>query len=104
MLFKAKQPIQTGLVGVEETGDNLIFKHVYQIEDALKRAYNLRQGDNNGWIDDRKHDHGLERHIGEIPSVFFAMHPEWNYDPNLIKKWLREDELGRQFKACSGGI
>ena len=104
MIFKAKKGLQTGLVKVEDKEDVTVFKHLYNIEDAMARAYKLRQGDNNGFVDDKRGDHAIARHIGEIPPVFFAMHPEWNNEPELIKKWLRTDPIGKMFKACSGGI
>jgi len=99
MIIKSKQNLSTGLVGMRDEGDNTVFTHRYQIEDVAQRAYKLRQGDNNGFTDNRD-----MRLIGEIPPIFFTMHPEWNSDPNLIKEWLSKDDVGRMFRACDGGI
>lgn len=98
MIIKGKN-LPTGLVGIRNEGDNVVFTHQYQIEDAAKRAYKLRNGSNNGFNDKRD-----MRHIGEIPHVFFAMHPEWNNNPELVKEWLNKNDVGRMYRACSGGI
>lgn len=94
MIIRTKENLPTGLVGVQNVDDKVIFTHRANITPHLQEAYELRQQDNNGFTKDKS-----RQHIAHIPAHIFAQHPEFTHDPNLIVKWLRTEE-GAPYCTC----
>ena len=86
------------LMGIEANGDNLLYNHVQNITPDLEFCHEMRNAPGNGFSDDRQ-----RRHIGRIPDMIWLEHPEWNDDPELVKKWLKTEE-GRPFRTVGRGL
>lgn len=85
--------VQEGLIQKDTKGDQFIFTHAQCVDPAMERAESLRQSTNRGWNQTK-----TMKLVASIPVIEFLRHPEWNSDPNALKRWLSSD-YGRLFKV-----
>jgi len=102
MLFKSgklSDETKNAIIEINHKGEKISFKHIGVIDDAAQEAYLNRMYSNNGFSDKR-----FFRKVAVIPDWVFAIHPEFNQDPDLALDWVRKngDGIGQTFKACTG--
>ena len=99
MIFRSGNVQDKAIIDINHKGEKISFTHVGVIDDAAQEAYLNRMYSNNGFSDKR-----FFRKVAVIPDWVFAIHPEFNQDPDLALDWVRKngDGIGQTFKACTG--
>ena len=102
MIFKSgslPDNAANAIIEINHKGEKVSFKHIGVIDDAAKEAYLNRMYSDNGFSGKR-----LFRKVAVIPDWVFAVHPEFNQNPDAALDWVRKngDGIGQQFKACTG--